>query len=132
MSATRTVAVTGASGFIGGALCRTLAARGWEVRALVRQPERFAGLPGARTFRCDLPDSIDEGALAGAGAVVHCAYATRETDLDRARRVNEDGTHALLEWVVTVVAVMTGTLAYVFDWIRLVRFRSRAGQIALR
>ena len=40
----RTVAVTGASGFIGGALCRVLAARGWEVRALVRQPERFAGL----------------------------------------------------------------------------------------
>ena len=93
----RTVAVTGASGFIGGALCRVLAARGWEGRALVREPERVAGPPGVRAFRCDLPDGIDEAALAGAGAVVHCAYATRETDLDRARRVNEDGTRALLE-----------------------------------
>jgi nucleoside-diphosphate-sugar epimerase len=95
--ATRAVAVTGASGFIGGALCRALGGRGWEVRALVREPGRFAGPPGARAFRCDLPDTIDEAALADAAAVVHCAYATRETDLERARRVNEDGTRALLE-----------------------------------
>jgi NADH dehydrogenase len=93
----KAVAVTGASGFIGGALCRTLVARGWEVRALVRDPERFAGAPGARPVRCDLPDAIDEAGLAGAAAVVHCAYATRETDFERARRVNEDGTRLLLE-----------------------------------
>jgi len=93
----RVVAVTGASGFIGGALCRMLAGRGWEVRALVRAPERFTGPPEVRAVRCDLPDAIDEAALAGATAVVHCAYATRETDLERARRVNEDGTRVLLE-----------------------------------
>ena len=96
-AAMRAVAVTGASGFIGGALCRALAGRGWEVRALVRVPERFAAPAGVRAVRCDLPDTIDEAALAGAAAVVHCAYATRETDLDRARRANEDGTRALLE-----------------------------------
>jgi NADH dehydrogenase len=45
----------------------------------------------------DLPDRIDDTALAGADAVVHCAYATRETDLARARRVNEEGTRRLLE-----------------------------------
>jgi NADH dehydrogenase len=95
--AAKAVAVTGASGFIGGALCRMLAARGWEVRALVRSPERFVGPPGVRAARCQLPDSIDEAALAGTAAVVHCAYATRETDLERARRVNEDGTRVLLE-----------------------------------
>ena len=92
-----TLAVTGASGFLGSALCRTLAAKGFEVRALVRDPARFAGPPGVRAARCDLPDSIEEVGLAGAVAVVHCAYATRETDLARARRVNEEGTRRLLE-----------------------------------
>ena len=96
-AATKAIAVTGATGFIGGALCRMLAGRGWGVRALVRSPERFAGPPGVGPARCDLPDSIDDAGLAGVAAVVHCAYATRETDLERARRVNEDGTRVLLE-----------------------------------
>ena len=91
------VAVTGASGFLGGALCRSLAAKGFEVRALVRDPVRYAAPPGVRAMRCELPDGIDEAALAGAAAVVHCAYATRELDPDRARRVNEEGTRRLLE-----------------------------------
>lgn len=92
-----TVAVTGASGFLGRALCRALAARGLEVRALVRDPARYAGPPGVRAVRCELPDGIDEAALAGAAAVVHCAYATRETDLGRMKRVNEEGTRRLQE-----------------------------------
>lgn len=36
--------VTGATGFTGGHLARTLARRGWQVRALVREPERAASL----------------------------------------------------------------------------------------
>jgi len=93
----KTVAVTGASGFIGGAVCRTLAGRGWQVRALVRDPGGRAWPSGVEAMRCDLPDTIDEAGLAGADAIVHCAYATRETDLERAKRVNEDGTKRLLE-----------------------------------
>ena len=38
------VAVTGATGFIGGRIARRLAANGWHVRALVRRPERAQGL----------------------------------------------------------------------------------------
>ncbi len=91
------VAVTGASGFVGGALCRTLASRGWEVHALVRDPVRATSPPGGRVARCVLPDEIDESALAGADALVHCAYATAEIDLARAKRVNEDGTRRVLE-----------------------------------
>ena len=95
---TRAVVLTGASGLVGRALSAHLAARGWEVRALVRDPAAFGPPPaGIRVGRCDLPDTLDEALLAGADAVVHAAYATRETDRERARRVNEDGTRRLLE-----------------------------------
>jgi nucleoside-diphosphate-sugar epimerase len=97
MTARRAVAVTGASGFLGRTLCAALARRGWEVRALVREPAVFSEPVVARVARCDLPDVLDESALSGADAVVHCAYATRETDLARARRVNEEGTRRLLD-----------------------------------
>src|SRR5205823_9158668 len=94
----RVAAVTGASGLIGRALSAHFAARGWEVRALVRDPAAFGPPPaGVRLGRCDLPDTLDETLLAGADAVLHAAYATRERDRERARRVNEDGTRRLLE-----------------------------------
>jgi len=91
------VAVTGAAGFLGRTLCAQLAARGVEVRPLVRDPAAFSLAGASRPARCDLPDVLDESALAGAGAVVHCAYATREPDQSRARRVNEDGTRRVLD-----------------------------------
>jgi nucleoside-diphosphate-sugar epimerase len=94
----QTIAVTGASGMLGQHLCRLLKARGYDVLALVRDPSAAVKLPPTtRIGRCDLPDALDEALLAGASALVHCAYATRETDLERARRVNEDGTRRLLE-----------------------------------
>jgi nucleoside-diphosphate-sugar epimerase len=83
---------------LGSRLCRHLAARGFEVRALVRDPANVpAELRGFRLARCDLPAALDETALAGASAVVHCAYATRETNPTVAARVNEDGTRRVLE-----------------------------------
>jgi nucleoside-diphosphate-sugar epimerase len=93
----RAVAVTGASGFVGRALCTHLVARGVETRPLVRDPTAFSLAGAAPAARCDLPDVLDEASLAGAHAVVHCAYATREPDQARARRVNEDGTRRLLD-----------------------------------
>lgn len=90
---TGTVVVTGANGYLGRPLCRRLAERGFDVRALVRDPAAMADVPAGRL---DLPDVLDETMLAGAGAVVHAAYATKETDVARARRVNEDGTRRVL------------------------------------
>lgn len=91
------VAVTGASGMLGRHLCETLARRGFEVRALVRDPGAFQAPAGARVGRCSLPGTIDASLLEGASALVHCAYATRETDLEVARRVNEEGTRSALD-----------------------------------
>jgi len=92
------VAVTGASGSLGRYLCSDLPPRGWEVRALVRDPDAFRLLrPGIRVGVCDLPEVLDESLLEGADALVHCAYPTRLADLEQIRRVNEEGTRRLLE-----------------------------------
>jgi nucleoside-diphosphate-sugar epimerase len=92
-----TVVVSGASGFLGSHLCRTLVARGWAVRALARRPEALALGAGVRAARLDLPDAIDVDALAGADALVHAAWATRETDAARAERQNVEGMRRLVE-----------------------------------
>ncbi len=92
------VAVTGASGMLGRHVCADLSRRGWEVRALVRDPASFTHAPlGVRVGRCNLPETIDESLLEGSSALVHCAYATRVTDLGEARRVNECGTRRILD-----------------------------------
>lgn len=94
------VALTGASGFLGRRLCTRLLGGGHEVRALVRDPAALAEVfPGVRTGRCDLPDLLDEGLLAGADALVHAAWATREVDRGRARRVDVDGMRRVVEAV---------------------------------
>jgi nucleoside-diphosphate-sugar epimerase len=90
-----TVVVTGAGGFLGGHLCRTLAARGWQVRALARHPDSVS-LPGIRVGRVDLPDVVETSLLQGADVVLHAAWATRETDPVRADRQNVEGTATLL------------------------------------
>ena len=66
-----TVGVTGASGFIGGALCGALAARGDAVRRLVRG--RAAG-PGEVAWD-PARGVLDPGALEGLDAVVHLSGA---------------------------------------------------------
>lgn len=67
-----TVLVTGASGFVGGAIVRGLLARGVPVRAMVRDP---ASAPaGAEVAVADLADAAALArAVTGAKAVVHAA-----------------------------------------------------------
>ena len=92
------IAVTGATGFIGRNLCDHFRRRSVDVRAMVRDTEAYPfAEQGIRTYRCVLPDTLDEGALAGATALVHCAYITRHRDLDEAHRVNDVGTRRVLE-----------------------------------
>lgn len=93
----RTVAVTGAAGFVGGALCRALVRRGFTVRALVRDPAAARLDPALHPARCVLPDGVDPAAFDGADVLVHAAWATRETDAAKARLVNEEGTRRLLD-----------------------------------
>jgi dihydroflavonol-4-reductase len=97
----RPTLVTGASGFIGAAVARALARRGFPLRLMHRRtsdPTNLAGLPGERIVG-DLtdPDSL-ERAVEGCRFVFHVAadYRLFVPDPAAMQRVNIGGTTALL------------------------------------
>jgi nucleoside-diphosphate-sugar epimerase len=94
------VALTGASGFVGAAIARHLVAAGWRLRLLVRRgsEHRLPALAGAEVISGSLADrDALERLLAGAQALVHCAGAVRGASYADFARVNVAGTQALLD-----------------------------------
>ncbi|PKO30050.1 MAG: UDP-glucose 4-epimerase [Betaproteobacteria bacterium HGW-Betaproteobacteria-9] len=93
------IAVTGASGFVGRALCQALADQGVPYRALVRSPD--ARLPQARVIGNIDSDTDWAAALQGVSSIVHCAarvHVMQDTEADPLaafRRVNVGGTRRL-------------------------------------
>jgi len=91
------VALTGATGFIGGRLLRRLAGAGIAVRALHRGRLRSPG-SGVVPVQGALTDSAALDALVtGVGCVIHCAGAVRGRDRRAFDAVNVDGTRALVD-----------------------------------
>lgn len=93
------VALTGATGFVGGAIARQLSSAGWHVRALVRRMPSSALLPGHSLDLVlgDLDDrkSLDR-LLRDCDAIIHAAGLVRAlTPLDFFK-VNEGGTQQIL------------------------------------
>jgi len=90
--------VTGASGFIGRALCRGLLERGHEVAALVRRPGSHPD--GTRPLQGDLADGEHLRQVLAAerpGCVVHLAAEIASQRSERKlREVNVDGTARLV------------------------------------
>ena len=82
------VAVTGAGGLVGGALARALEASGRRVRRLGRRP-------GETPWTLAAP--VDQSALAGAEALVHCAWDFSQTRAAGVFKVNVDGSAALFK-----------------------------------
>ncbi len=84
MSTPQTIAVTGATGFVGRHVVRALVERGYGVRALVRDRVKAAKALGASNaeVRWTLGDIFDPGAMrelaAGAEAMVHTVGIRRE------------------------------------------------------
>ena len=96
-----TVLITGATGQVGNAIARRLAADGVEVRALVRSPERARVLPdGVQPVFGDVTDAASlREALDGAATVYHAAGIPEQwrKDTSEFARVNVEGTRNVVE-----------------------------------
>jgi len=109
--------LTGATGFIGGAVARHLVAAGHRVRAIVRKPQPDLGLAGIETFVGDVTDKESMRApMTGVDGVFHIAgwYKIGQRDTRDAMRVNVDGTRNVLELMQELAVpkgVYTSTLA---------------------
>jgi UDP-glucose 4-epimerase len=93
------VLITGATGKVGSRLVKRLALRGYDVRAMARDPGRAAGLRDQRVeiVGGDLLDYNSlESAVRGVDAVVHCAAVFFQGEgSEEADAVNELGTQRL-------------------------------------
>jgi nucleoside-diphosphate-sugar epimerase len=88
------IAVTGAQGYLGAQITRTLRSKGHEVFELVRRP---TGSPHQIPFK--LGDSIDPSVFRSRGieSLIHVAYDFRQTDWESISRINIEGSNALFE-----------------------------------
>ncbi|MFI7100767.1 NAD-dependent epimerase/dehydratase family protein [Streptomyces sp. NPDC050161] len=96
----RTMVLTGPTGFIGGAVLRSLCEKrkgATRIRAVVRGPQpRLDAMPGVECVRADLADAASlRGVCADAETLIHAAsYVGR--DEARCDAVNRRGTAALM------------------------------------
>jgi nucleoside-diphosphate-sugar epimerase len=90
-----TVAVTGATGFIGRHLTAELVARGVDVRAIIRPGSRSPSPRGAKVVSAPLEAPRLNEAFAGVDAVVHLAGVVSAVNADTYSAVNTEGTRAV-------------------------------------
>lgn len=95
-----TALVTGATGFLGGALAQRLAAEGAQVRALARREGRDSHLRAVPGIETVMGDILDEDRMRkvtqGSDYVFHSAAALGGP-LDHQRRVNVGGTRSVAQ-----------------------------------
>src|SRR6202521_1751996 len=94
------VLVTGAAGLVGIHTCRELTKKGWQVRALVRDPARAAMALGQLPVEFRVGDARDattlRNCLSGCGAVVHLAAIAIEKKGESYRESNTAATERLI------------------------------------
>ncbi len=95
------VAITGATGFLGRALCRAFRSRAFRVRAVVRRQVAVADADEVRSATLEVGPALTE-ALEGAEVVVHCAGGGRAVTAEDFRRNNLDTTIAIDETITAL------------------------------
>ena len=94
-----TIALTGATGFIGATIARRLLAEGCKIRALTRATSDRSPLAGLDVHwvegALENLDSLSR-LVFGVEAVVHCAGAVRGATEDHFKRINVDGVARLV------------------------------------
>ena len=117
--------VTGASGFVGGAVVRRLREAGADIRCLVRSEGRAAGRPWLRAPVTVVTGNLEEPAtlrraMEGCDVLINCLGLNSfwETDRRAYRTTNVEGTatlmHAALEAGVSKVVHVSTVMAYGF------------------
>ncbi|NND75964.1 MAG: NAD(P)-dependent oxidoreductase [Ilumatobacter sp.] len=108
------VAVTGATGFLGGYLVDRLAADGFAVRAIGRDRSRMDLPPGATWAHADITDAAElSNALDGVDVIYHAAAEldAPATIAQEYLRVNVGGTHNVLAAARDARVVVFSTIA---------------------
>ncbi|HYQ93150.1 MAG TPA: NAD-dependent epimerase/dehydratase family protein [Candidatus Competibacteraceae bacterium] len=98
------IALTGATGFIGGRLAYHLCSAGWQVRVLVRPSANTASLAGLEVQQIqgelENQDSLQR-LVADTYAVIHCAGAVRGITAAQFNRINVAGVAHLVRAAVS-------------------------------
>lgn len=89
-------AVTGAGGYLGSRICRTLEADGWQVVRLTGSQPAVAGQVVLYDLAAPATAAVSK-ALQSADVLVHTAYNLSLTSADDIWRVNVEGTRRLLD-----------------------------------
>jgi nucleoside-diphosphate-sugar epimerase len=93
---TPVVAVTGASGYLGSQICKTLESRDWRVVKLTRSSERNHGQVLSYDLAASITAQVQE-ALRSADVLIHAAYDLSLTSSAQIWQVNVKGTRRLLK-----------------------------------
>ena len=95
----RLVAITGATGFIGSQICKTLDKAGFKTRVLIRTPEKSASaFKSSDVISGDLHDlSALARFTAGADYLIHCAGRVRGTCAQQFDHDNAAGTQNIAD-----------------------------------
>lgn len=108
------ILITGATGFVGQALCKALVGKGLDVQILLRDPASFHKIPlelGAGMFLGTLDNEASLAvACAGVDQVIHLAgLAHASSQENELKKVNVDGTQNLLS-----AAIKAGVGKFIF------------------